>query len=70
MPAVGQDETTDHIWDLVSYLRALSEDMRYEDSPSSVQRGGLAILLVAIFTVNLPFGVNSLKLIGVTAAGA
>jgi mono/diheme cytochrome c family protein len=32
MPAFGQVETADHIWDLVSYLRALPGDLRYEDS--------------------------------------
>src|SRR5215475_3893354 len=30
----------------------------------------IAVLLVAMFTVNLPFGFSSIKLIGVTAAGA
>src|SRR5262245_3176151 len=30
----------------------------------------IAVLLVAMFTVHLPFGFSSIKLIGVTAAGA
>jgi putative oxidoreductase len=29
-----------------------------------------AVLLVAVFTVHLPYGFSSIKLIGVTAAGA